>query len=55
MTKHAYERIRAGLPMPGVLEVSQSYPIGQAIEQIWLAAQYSEESEWDGRVRYPPL
>jgi len=55
MTKYAYERVRAGLPMAGVLEISQSYPIAQAIEQIWLAAEYSEESDWDGRVRYPPL
>jgi hypothetical protein len=55
MTKYAYERVRAGLPMPGVLEISQSHPIAQAIEQIWLAAEYSEESEWEGRVRYPPL
>jgi Domain of unknown function (DUF5615) len=55
MTKYAYERVRAGLPMQGVLEVSQSYPIGQAVEQIWLAAECSEESEWEGRVRYPPL
>src|SRR5436309_9252579 len=55
MTKYAYERIRAGLPMPGVLEVSQSFPIGRAIEQIWRAAAYSEEREWKSRVRYPPL
>jgi hypothetical protein len=32
-----------------------SFPIGQAIEQIWLAAAYSEEREWESRVRYPPL
>ena len=55
MTKYAYERVRAGLPMPGVLEISQSFPIGPAIEQIWLAAAYSEEREWESRVRYPPL
>src|SRR5262249_52936354 len=52
MTKYAYDRVRAGLPMPGVLEISQSYPIARAIEQISLAAEYGEESEWEGRVRY---
>jgi hypothetical protein len=55
MSKYAYERVDAGLLMPGVLEISQSYPIGPAIEQIWLAAECTEESEWEGRVRYPPL
>lgn len=28
MTRHAYDRVRAGAPMPGVFEVPQALPIG---------------------------
>ena len=34
MTRYAYERVRAGQPMPGVFEVSRAVPIGLAIEDI---------------------
>ncbi len=43
MTKFAYERVAAGLPMPGVFEVSLDMPMGQAIDG------------WEGQVRYLPL
>ena len=55
MTYHAYERVRAGLPMPGVFEVSRSVGIGQAIDEILLVAGFSQEGEWEGQVRYLPL
>jgi hypothetical protein len=51
----AYERVRAGLPMPGVFEVGRSMPIGQAIEELLLAAECSLEGEWEGQVRHFPL
>ena len=55
MTHYAYERVRHGLPMPGVLEISQDLPIGRAIEDILLFAIGSFEGEWEGQVRYLPL
>lgn len=55
MTRYAYERVRAGEPMPGVFEVSRSVPIGLAIEEILLIVEYSLEGEWEGQVRYLPL
>jgi|SRR5437660_8928480 len=55
VTRFAYERVRAGLPMPGVFEVSRSMPLGQAIDQLLLAAECSLEGEWEGQVRYFPL
>ena len=55
ITKYAYERIQAGLPMPGVFEVSRSVPVGQAIEDILLLAECSLDDEWEGQVRYLPL
>jgi len=55
MTRYAYERVRAGQPMPGVFEVSRAVPIGLAIEDILLLADCSLEGEWEGQVRYLPL
>jgi hypothetical protein len=55
ITKYAYERVRAGRPMPGVFEVSRAVPIGRAIEDILLLAECSLNGEWEGQVRYLPL
>ena len=55
MTRYAYERVRAGQPMPGVFEVSRAVPIGRAIKDILLLAECSLENEWEGQVRYLPL
>lgn len=55
ITRYAYERVEARLPMPGVFEVSRKVPIRAAIEDILLIAEYSLEGEWEGQVRYLPL
>jgi hypothetical protein len=51
----AYERIAAGLSMPGVIEVSDRLPFAEAIEQILFLAKCSREGEWEGQVIYLPL
>jgi hypothetical protein len=55
MRRRAYARLEAGLPMPGVFVVPQSFPIGQAIEDLLLIAECSLDSEWEGQVRVLPL
>ena len=55
ITHYAYERVRAGLPMPGVFEVSRAVPISVAIDDLVLLAECSLDGEWDGQVRYLPL
>lgn len=55
MKQHAEERTVAGLPMPGVFEVSQHTPIAQAIEDILLLAECSLEGEWEDQIRFLPL
>ncbi|MCP4664995.1 MAG: hypothetical protein GY849_01410 [Deltaproteobacteria bacterium] len=55
MTAHAYARVSEGLPMPGLFAVSQSVPIGKAIEDLALLAECSLENEWEGQVRYLSL
>jgi hypothetical protein len=55
MKEHVYERLDAGLKMPGVFELAQDVPIGRAIEEILLLAECSLEGEWEGQIRFLPL
>jgi uncharacterized protein with PIN domain len=55
ITRYAFERVSADEPMPGVFEVNRSVSIGQAIDDLLLIAECSEEGEWEGQVRYLPL
>lgn len=51
----AFERVRDGLPMPGVFLVSQHHAIGSIIGDLLLLAECSLPGEWMGRVIYVPL
>jgi hypothetical protein len=51
----AYQRVLAGLPMPGVFKIHPSLPIAQVIEDLLLLIEGSEEGEWEGKVLYLPL
>ena len=55
ITHYAYERVRAGKTMPGVVEVSRAVLVGQAIEDLMLLAECSLAGEWEGQVLYLPL
>jgi hypothetical protein len=55
MAHFAYERVKAGKSMPGVIEVPDDLPIGTAIEDILLLAEYSKKGEWESQVVYLPL
>ncbi|MCY3023174.1 MAG: DUF5615 family PIN-like protein [Planctomycetota bacterium] len=55
MTAFARERIRDGLPMPGMVEVPEHMPLGDAVEHILLLARCSLEGEWEGQITYLPL
>ena len=55
LAKHAFDRVAAGHPMPGVFEVRSVAPIGQAIDDLILLAECSTEGEWEGQVRFLPL
>lgn len=55
MTYYAYERVKIGLSMPGVIEVADDLPLGQVIEDILLLAEYSNIGEWESQVIYLPL
>ena len=55
MTYFAYERVRAGKSMPGVIEVPDDLPLGTAIEDIMLIAEFGDKDELEGRLIYLPL
>jgi len=55
MKQAAYDRIAAGLPMPGVFEISQDVPIGRALEDILLLVLCSDQDEWQGQLIFLPL
>jgi predicted nuclease of predicted toxin-antitoxin system len=55
MIDFAYARVGEGLAMPGVVVISQSAPLRQAIEELVLLAVCSREGEWEGTVLHLPL
>jgi len=55
MTRYAYARIDAGLPMPGVFEIDPFAPIGQVIEDILMLTELSRDGEWENQIGYIPL
>jgi hypothetical protein len=49
------QRIKAGLPMPGVFIVPRFLSVGQVIEDLLLLCECSSAAEWEGLVFYLPL
>lgn len=52
---HAFARVTAGQPMPGVFAVPSLVAVGRAIDDLLLFAECSHEGEWEGQVRFLPL
>ena len=52
MPRFASERIRAGLSMPGLVEVSDRIPVGVAIDEIIMLIECSHDYEWPDQIRY---
>jgi predicted nuclease of predicted toxin-antitoxin system len=55
MRDFAYERMAAGLPMSGLIEVKKTAPVGKVIEDLLLVAECTLDEEWEGRVERLPL
>jgi hypothetical protein len=52
----AYQRVAAGLPMPGVFVIrNRGGQIGQMTQDILVPVLCSEQHEWDGQVQFLPL
>lgn len=54
MRGYFYERIKAGLPTPGLFLVHKQTPIGDVIDALELIILASDESEWLGQATYIP-
>ena len=53
--KYAYERVTASLPMPGVIVIPKTFPIGQAIEELLTIIECSAPNEHENQVVHLPL
>jgi len=51
----AYDRVRAGQSMPGLIEVGPEVAMAVAIEDLLIIAECSQPGEWEGQVLYLPL
>jgi Domain of unknown function (DUF5615) len=54
ITRYAYDRVREGQPMPGVIEIGIDAPIGRVIEDVLVLVECSQEGELEGQVQYLP-
>jgi predicted nuclease of predicted toxin-antitoxin system len=55
ITKFAFDRVRAGKPMPGVIEIRRKVPIALAIEELLIIIECGEAGECEGQILYLPL
>ena len=55
MTAAAWARVRLGLAMAGVIEVSTDEPVGKAIGEIRLVVATCSPEELEGQVLFLPL
>jgi hypothetical protein len=51
----AWQRVREGESMPGVIEVNSKLPVGQVIEDIHLTLLVSDPGDLEGQILYLPL
>lgn len=55
MPKFLYERVRAGLPSAGVVEVRKDTPVGRAIDELEVVLGAGTRDDFADHVIYIPL
>jgi predicted nuclease of predicted toxin-antitoxin system len=55
LPSYAFDRVRARQTMPGVFVLANSIPVRQAIDEILLINDCTEQHEWSSKVVYLPL
>ncbi|MBI3206969.1 MAG: DUF5615 family PIN-like protein [Myxococcales bacterium] len=55
MTAAHKARLDRGDPVPGLLLIPQSLPVGRAVEDLELVSIASDQRDWDGIVEFLPL
>lgn len=51
----AYARVRAGQAMPGVVEVADDAPLGEALADLVLLMTATRDDEWADQIKFVPL
>jgi predicted nuclease of predicted toxin-antitoxin system len=51
----AWERVRSGKPMPGVIVALTDRPIGQILEDLEILLQASQPEDLDAQILFLPL
>jgi len=55
ITRYAYERLKLGESMSGIIEVTSDAAVGRVIEDLLLLLACCLEEELDGQIYYLPL
>lgn len=55
VTRYAWDRVRDGLDMPGVIAVASTEAIGPVIQDLVLVVATSEPGDLEGQVIFLPL
>jgi hypothetical protein len=55
MIGFAYERVSAGLPMAGLVKVSQDLRMSDVLYDLGIIDQCSSQEEWAGRILHLPI
>jgi hypothetical protein len=53
--RFAYDRVKMGLPMPGVIAVPRALPIGQAIDELFVVLGAGTPDDFDNQIKHIPL
>lgn len=54
LTDFAYERVRFGQPMPGVITITRALPLGVLLAELALVAECGDERDFENLVYYLP-
>jgi hypothetical protein len=55
MPRYVYERVRAGQPVPGVIEVHKDTAIGTAIDELEIVIGAGTPQDFENQVMYIPI
>src|SRR5262249_51563757 len=55
MPEPAWQRVADGLPMPGLILLRRRLSVREAIEEILIIEECTEQEEWVNQVTYLPL
>lgn len=55
LVNDAYDRVREGLPMPGVIRVSTTHPIGAILDDLEAMIGAGTDADFENQVKHVPI